>query len=118
MSDVDDGDVDALVKSLIKDVSSNGITDHFRGKGTKNFRAHYMEMWDQVRIDLHLRVPDSPCIALQPRLEATHYLWDFCADHAGVSKCGCAVRWLPARQGCPPHHRPQLVSMIIIHLAS
>lgn len=50
-ADVDDGDVDALVKSLIKDVSSNGITDHFRGKGQKNFRAHYLTMWDQVCSD-------------------------------------------------------------------
>lgn len=47
-ADVDGGDVDALVKSLIKEVSSNGVTDPFRGKGQKSFRAHYLDMWDQV----------------------------------------------------------------------
>ena len=43
-ADVDDGDVDALVKSLIKEVSSNGVTDPFRGKGQKSFRANYLDM--------------------------------------------------------------------------
>lgn len=40
--------MDAVVKGLIKEVSGKGLTDHFRTKGQKNFRAHYLEMWDQV----------------------------------------------------------------------
>lgn len=48
--DVEDGEVDALVKSLVADASANGIVDHFRGKGAKKgFRAHFLHMWDRVR---------------------------------------------------------------------
>lgn len=47
--DVEDGEVDALVRTLVADAISNGIVEHFRGKGAKKgFRAHYVHMWDKV----------------------------------------------------------------------
>ena len=63
--------MDALVKSLIKDVSSNGVTDHFRGKGQKNFRAHYLEIWDQVRNAYEWELIIFPSAVLLRKVEAT-----------------------------------------------
>jgi hypothetical protein len=48
-ADVDEGEADELVQALLQQVSAQGCADHFRGKGGRAFRAHYLHMWDRVR---------------------------------------------------------------------
>ena len=48
-ADVDEGEADELVQALLGHVSAQGFADHFRGKGGRAFRAHYLHLWDRVR---------------------------------------------------------------------
>ncbi|KAL3143333.1 hypothetical protein ABBQ38_002169 [Trebouxia sp. C0009 RCD-2024] len=45
---VDEGEVDKLVKGLVQQVSQDGIEDHFKSKAGKSFKTNYLELWDKV----------------------------------------------------------------------
>ena len=48
-ADVEEGEVDETVKSLLTGVTTEGYTDHFHGKGQKAFADNYLELWERVR---------------------------------------------------------------------
>lgn len=47
-ADVDGGEVDEVVKTLLDGVTTDGYTDHFHGKGQKAFAGNYLELWEKV----------------------------------------------------------------------
>ena len=47
-ADVDEGEVDETVRNLSDGVTREGYTDHFHGKGQKNFVDNYLELWEKV----------------------------------------------------------------------
>ncbi len=49
-ADVDEGEVDETVKTLLDGVTTEGYTDHFHGKGQKAFAGNYLELWEKVLI--------------------------------------------------------------------
>ncbi|DBB17328.1 TPA: hypothetical protein ACH3X3_014371 [Trebouxia sp. C0006] len=46
--DVEEGEVDKLVKGLLQQVTQDGLEDQFKSKAGKSFKANYMEFWDKV----------------------------------------------------------------------
>ncbi|DBA75127.1 hypothetical protein WJX77_008338 [Trebouxia sp. C0004] len=46
--DVEEGEVDKLVKGLLQQVTQDGLEDQFKSKAGKSFKANYLEFWDKV----------------------------------------------------------------------
>eukprot|EP00884_Botryococcus_braunii_P004065 jgi/Botrbrau1/1365/Bobra.0063s0074.1 len=51
--EVEEGEVDRLVETLITSVTVDGYLDLFKAKGVRNFREHYLEMWDHLLREAH-----------------------------------------------------------------
>jgi len=89
---VDEGEVDETVRSLSDGVTTEGYTDHFHGKGQKNFVDNYLELWEKVRSCLlNIALPQStscgssnlsvvPCVCMNTPLEV--HPWQILLTHA------------------------------------
>lgn len=91
-ADVDEGEVDETVRNLSDGVTREGYTDHFHGKGQKNFVDSYLELWEKVRSCLlNIAWPSKhflwqqqtevvPCLCMNMPLEV--HPWQILLTHA------------------------------------
>jgi len=85
-ADVDEGEVDETVRNLSDGVTTEGYTDHFHGKGQKNFVDNYLELWEKVRTCLlNIAWPSKHFLWQQQTESSTLPMHEFAARSAPMA---------------------------------
>lgn len=52
--DLEEGDVDDVVSAIARKVMQDGGADPFKSKQLRNFKVHYLHMWDKLVCEVHV----------------------------------------------------------------